>query len=48
MRRFQSFLLLAAVITVTSAIIGAQVRVDVRLVNVVATVTMSADGMFPT
>ena len=39
MRRFQSFLLLAAVITVTSAIIGAQVRVDVRLVNVVATVT---------
>ncbi len=38
MRRFQSFALLAAVLT-ASAILASQVRVDVRLVNVVATVT---------
>lgn len=37
MRRFQSFALLAAVLT-GAAILAAQVRVDVRLVNVVAAV----------
>src|SRR2546426_8326251 len=37
-RRFQVFRTMAAVLTVT-AIVAAQVRVDVRLVNVIATVT---------
>src|ERR1051326_8220674 len=36
-RRFQAFVLLTVLLT--AAIVAAQVRVDVRLVNVVATVT---------
>jgi len=37
-RRFQAFVFFAALITLT-AVLAAQVRVDVRLVNVIATVT---------
>lgn len=37
-RRFQAFPIFGAALTI-SAIVAAQVRVDVRLVNVVATVT---------
>ena len=37
-RRFQAFVLFATLITL-SAVLVAQVRVDVQLVNVVATVT---------
>ncbi len=45
-RRFQ-FLALFTALTTLSAVLAAQVRVDVRLVNVVATVTDSRGRYVP-
>src|ERR1043166_6058836 len=45
-RRFQAFVFFAALMTLT-AVLAAQVRVDVRLVNVIATVTDARGRYIP-